>query len=410
MKFGLLGRKLGHSYSPIIHKRLGDYSYELYEREPDEIKDLIKRQDIRGLNVTIPYKEEVMKYCDEITQRARSIGCVNTIIKNDEGKIIGDNTDYAGFEYILDRNDIQVEDKNVLILGNGATSKTVGAVLADRGARVVKLGRTTNPNLSDIYDFVDTDIIVNTTPVGMYPNNLKTLVDLDKFSKLSSVLDVIYNPMRTKLLLDADKRGAVHSDGLPMLVVQAVVASEIFQGKSISQDLVEEIITYIRRETGNIVLIGMPGSGKSSIGKLVAEKSGKEFYDTDELIKEKAEMPIPDIFEKFGEEHFRRLETEVVTEIGSKTGCVISTGGGVVTKMENYEPLVQNGRIYFIDRDLNKLSIAGRPLSKDRNTVNKLWEEREKMYRFFSDKTVYNEDIDSTSNQILEDFYENTFD
>lgn len=410
MKFGLLGRKLGHSYSPIIHKRLGDYSYELYEREPDEIKDLIKRQDIRGLNVTIPYKEEVMKYCDEITQRARSIGCVNTIIKNDEGKIIGDNTDYAGFEYILDRNDIQVEDKNVLILGNGATSKTVGAVLTDRGARVVKLGRTTNPNLSDIYDFVDTDIIVNTTPVGMYPNNLKTLVDLDKFSKLSSVLDVIYNPMRTKLLLDADKRGAVHSDGLPMLVVQAVVASEIFQGKSISQDLVEEIITYIRRETGNIVLIGMPGSGKSTIGKLVAEKSGKEFYDTDELIKEKAEMPIPDIFEKFGEEHFRRLETEVVTEIGSKTGCVISTGGGVVTKMENYEPLVQNGRIYFIDRDLNKLSIAGRPLSKDRNTVNKLWEEREKMYRFFSDKTVYNEDIDSTSNQILEDFYENTFD
>lgn len=410
MKFGLLGRKLGHSYSPIIHKKLGDYSYELFEREPDEIKDLIKRQDIRGLNVTIPYKQEVMKYCDEITQRARSIGCVNTIIKNDEGKIIGDNTDYAGFEYILDRNDIQVEDKNVLILGNGATSKTVGAVLADRGARVVKLGRTTNPNLSDIYDFVDTYIIVNTTPVGMYPNNLKTLVDLDKFSKLSSVLDVIYNPMRTKLLLDADKRGAVHSDGLPMLVVQAVVASEIFQGKSISQDLVEEIITDIRRETGNIVLIGMPGSGKSSIGKLVAEKSGKEFYDTDELIKEKAEMPIPDIFEKFGEEHFRRLETEVVTEIGSKTGCVISTGGGVVTKMENYEPLVQNGRIYFIDRDLNKLSIAGRPLSKDRNTVNKLWEEREKMYRFFSDKTVYNKDIDSTSNQILEDFYENTFD
>ena len=187
MKFGLLGRKLGHSYSPVIHKKLGDYSYELFEREPGEIEDLIKRSDIHGLNVTIPYKEEVMKYCDEIRERASSIGCVNTIFKTDSGKIIGDNTDYAGFEYILDRNSIETENKTVLILGNGATSKTVAAVLKDRNAKVIKLGRSTNPSLTDIYDYVDADIIINTTPVGMYPNNLESLVDLKRFSRLTAV-------------------------------------------------------------------------------------------------------------------------------------------------------------------------------------------------------------------------------
>lgn len=410
MKFGLLGRKLGHSYSPVIHKKLGDYSYELFESEPEEIETLIKRADIRGLNVTIPYKEEVIKYCDEITKRASSIGCVNTIIKTDDGKIIGDNTDYAGFEYILDRNNIETENKTILILGNGATSKTVEAVLTDRKAKVVKLGRNTSPNLSKIQDYENADIIVNTTPVGMYPNNLETLVELDSFSNLSAVLDVIYNPMRTKLILDADNLGILNSDGLPMLVVQAVVASEIFQDKEISHNLIEDIISEIRRDMGNIVLIGMPGSGKSTIGKLIAEKSGKEFIDTDEEIEKKSDMSIPYIFEKFGEDYFRKLESEVVKEAGKRTGCVISTGGGVVTRMENYEPLIQNGRIYFIDRDLEKLSTGGRPLSKNLNAVNKLWEDREKMYRLFSDNWVSNVEVNTTAEEILEDFYENTFD
>lgn len=386
MKFGLLGRKLGHSYSPVIHKKLGDYSYELFEREPGEIEDLIKRSDIHGLNVTIPYKEEVMKYCDEIRERASSIGCVNTIFKTDSGKIIGDNTDYAGFEYILDRNSIETENKTVLILGNGATSKTVAAVLKDRNAKVVKLGRSTSPSLKDIYDYADADIIVNTTPVGMYPNNLESLVDLKRFSKLTAVLDVVYNPMRTKLILDARKLGIVNSDGLPMLVVQAVAATEIFQNKNISNNLIEEIITDLRRETGNIVLVGMPGSGKSTIGRLIAEKSGKVFIDTDELIEQKSGMVIPLIFEKYGEEHFRKLEIDAVREAGKKTGCVISTGGGVVTRMENYEPLIQNGRVYFIERDLQKLSTGGRPLSKDMDAVNSLWENRKDLYEFFQIK------------------------
>ncbi|WP_425538832.1 shikimate kinase [Microaceticoccus formicicus] len=410
MKFGLLGRKLGHSYSPVIHKKLGDYSYELFEREPGEIEDLIKRSDIHGLNVTIPYKEEVMKYCDEIRERASSIGCVNTIFKTDSGKIIGDNTDYAGFEYILDRNSIETENKTVLILGNGATSKTVAAVLKDRNAKVVKLGRSTSPSLKDIYDYADADIIVNTTPVGMYPNNLESLVDLKRFSKLTAVLDVVYNPMRTKLILDARKLGIVNSDGLPMLVVQAVAATEIFQNKNISNNLIEEIITDLRRETGNIVLVGMPGSGKSTIGRLIAEKSGKVFIDTDELIEQKSGMVIPLIFEKYGEEHFRKLEIDAVREAGKKTGCVISTGGGVVTRMENYEPLIQNGRVYFIERDLQKLSTGGRPLSKDMDAVNSLWENRKDLYEFFSDKSVNNTVINETAESILEDFYENIAD
>lgn len=410
MKFGLLGRKLGHSYSPVIHKKLGDYSYELFEREPGEIEDLIKRSDIHGLNVTIPYKEEVMKYCDEIRERASSIGCVNTIFKTDSGKIIGDNTDYAGFEYILDRNSIETENKTVLILGNGATSKTVAAVLKDRNAKVIKLGRSTNPSLTDIYDYVDADIIINTTPVGMYPNNLESLVDLKRFSRLTAVLDVVYNPMRTKLILDARKLGIVNSDGLPMLVVQAVAASEIFQNKKISNNLIEEIITDLRRETGNIVLVGMPGSGKSTIGRLIAEKSGKVLIDTDELIEQKSGIVIPLIFEKYGEEHFRKLEIDAVKEAGKKTGCVISTGGGVVTRMENYEPLIQNGRIYFIERDLQKLSTGGRPLSKDMDAVNSLWENRKDLYEFFSDKSVNNTVINETAESILEDFYENIAD
>lgn len=410
MKFGLLGRKLGHSYSPVIHKRLGDYSYELFEREPGGIEDLIRRSDIHGLNVTIPYKEEVMKYCDEISERASSIGCVNTIYKTDTGKIIGDNTDYAGFEYILDRNSIETENKTVLILGNGATSKTVAAVLKDRNAKVIKLGRSTNPSLTDSYGYADADIIVNTTPVGMYPNNLESLVDLNRFSKLSAVLDVVYNPMRTKLILDARKLGIVNSDGLPMLVVQAVAASEIFQNKRISNKLIEEIITDLRRETGNIVLVGMPGSGKSTIGRLIAEKSGKVFIDTDELIEQKSGMVIPLIFEKYGEEHFRKLEIDSVREAGKKTGCVISTGGGVVTRMENYEPLIQNGRIYFIERDLQKLSTGGRPLSKDMDAVNRLWENRKDLYEFFLDKSVNNTVINETAESILEDFYENIAD
>ncbi len=410
MKFGLLGRKLGHSYSPVIHKRLGDYSYELFEREPGEIEDLINRSDIHGLNVTIPYKEEFMKYCDEIRERASSIGCVNTIYKTDSGKIIGDNTDYAGFEYILDRNSIETENKTVLILGNGATSKTVAAVLKDRNAKVIKLGRSTNPSLTDIYDYVDADIIINTTPVGMYPNNLESLVDLKRFSRLTAVLDVVYNPMRTKLILDARKLGIVNSDGLPMLVVQAVAASEIFQNKKISNNLIEEIITDLRRETGNIVLVGMPGSGKSTIGRLIAEKSGKVLIDTDELIEQKSGIVIPLIFEKYGEEHFRKLEIDAVKEAGKKTGCVISTGGGVVTRMENYEPLIQNGRIYFIERDLQKLSTGGRPLSKDMDAVNSLWENRKDLYEFFSDKSVNNTVINETAESILEDFYENIAD
>lgn len=408
MKYGLLGKVLGHSYSPQIHSELGDYEYELFEREVDEIEELFNNPQVRGFNVTIPYKEEVMKYCDSITDRAREIGCVNTVFKTKEGKIIGDNTDYYGFEYILNSRGIEVNNKKALILGDGATSKTVAAVLKDKGAEVVRLSRKTKPFLSEIDNYQDAHIIANTTPVGMYPKNLETIVDLDLFNELEAVVDVIYNPVRTKLLLDALKKGIKYSDGLPMLVGQAIGASEIFQDKKIEGSITEDIINKIRKQNSNIVLIGMPGSGKSTIGSELAIKTSKKLIDTDIEIEKKAGISIPEIFKIHGEDYFRELESEVLREFGKESGLIISTGGGIVTRELNYNPLKQNGRIYFLNRDLDKLERSGRPLSVDLEAVEDLWAKREKNYKNFADVCIDNEDILDTTQRILEDYNENS--
>ena len=408
MKFGLLGKVLGHSYSPQIHAELGDYKYELFEREIDKIGELIKNPEIKGFNVTIPYKEEVMKYCDIISDRAKEIGCVNTVFKKDSGEVLGDNTDYYGFEYILDSRAIEVKNKKVIILGDGATSKTAFAVLKNKGGEAVKLSRKTSPLLSDIKDYKDANIIVNTTPVGMYPNNLETIVDLDIFNNLEAVVDVIYNPSRTKLLLDAMNAGLKYSDGLPMLVGQAIAASEIFQDKKIDDTITENIINKIRSETMNIVLIGMPGSGKSTIGSKLALETSKTLIDTDLEIENKEGMSIPHIFDKYGENYFRELESKVLIEFGKENGLVIATGGGIVTREQNYEPLKQNGRIYFLKRDLEKLERSGRPLSAGLNAVEELWSKREKLYNNFADVTIENNSIYETTEKILEDYNENS--
>ena len=410
MKYGLLGKVLGHSFSKYIHLQLGDYPYDLFEREADEIEELIKNHDIGGLNVTIPYKEEVMKYCDKITDRARSIGCVNTLVYDEKRSLIGDNTDYFGFSYILDMLNLNIKDKFAVILGNGATSKTVAAVLKDRAASFIKISRSEYPYFSDMHKYKDAEILINTTPVGMYPNNGETLVDLEEFTSLKAVIDVIYNPLLTKLLLDAKELGIPYSDGLPMLVAQAAKASEIFMEKKISDEDIRVIIDKMRYDFGNIILIGMPGSGKTTIGEEISLISGKKFIDVDQSIEEKSGMEIAEIFKNYGESYFRQLELEVVEEFGKESGIVIATGGGVVTREENYPHLAQNGRIYLIERDIDKLEMNGRPLSKDRDAVKELWENRKDSYERFSDYIVENRDIKKVAKEILEEYNENIID
>lgn len=408
MKYGLLGRSLKHSFSPAIHEQLGNYSYELFEREEQEIEELIKREDIGGFNITIPYKKTIMKYCDEIEENAAKIGAVNTVIKKD-GKVIGYNTDFDGFIEMLRRASIKVEDKKVLILGDGATSQTVEHALYFLKAKeVLKFSRSGSRKFAELENHRDGEIIINCTPVGMYPENLKTIVDLKDFPSLTGVADVIYNPERTMLLLQARESGIHSSDGLPMLVVQAKAAAELFLNKKISDEQTGKVIHKLRRRTENVILVGMPGSGKSTLGRKIAEKLSRRHIDLDIEIEKKAGKTIPEIFAEEGEEVFRRIEREIIEEWGKETGIVISTGGGVVLDDRNYAPLKQNGRIYFLNRDLEELPSEGRPLSKGGLSVlKKMYEERLPFYRKFSDVEIRNEKIDPSVEKVLEDFNEN---
>lgn len=407
MKYGLLGRVLGHSFSKAIHAQLGDYSYEMFQREEDEIAELLADEHVAGLNVTIPYKEKIMEFCDVVTDRGKKIGCINTVVFDQEGKLLGDNTDYHGFLYLLDSLVPDTQSMTAVILGDGATSKTVSAVLEDRGIDYVKLSRKAPPFYSDMKEYQGAEILINTTPVGMYPNNGEGLVDLKEWPCLKAVIDVVYNPLKTKLLLEAKSLGIPHSGGLPMLVVQAVKASEIFTGEEVAHGKTEEIIKKLIFDFGNIILIGMPGSGKTTIGKELSSITGRTFVDLDDEIEKYAGMAIPDIFEKYGEDHFRHLESEVIEEFGKQTGMIIATGGGAVTMGHNYNPLAQNGRIYLLERDLEDLELKGRPLSTSRDRIKALWAERKDAYIKFSDAKVYNHEIEKTALEIWEDYNEN---
>lgn len=389
MKCGLLGKKLGHSYSPQIHRRLGKYSYELYEKNPEELGDFLKNGDFTGLNVTIPYKKAVIDFCDELSPIARELGAVNTIVKTKSGKLIGHNTDYFGFQSMIRRSGLNPKGKRVLVLGTGGASVTVQAVLKRMGAKVAVISRTGKYNYDYIYRFHAAAIIVNTTPVGMYPNNRETLVDLDRFPQLEGVLDLIYNPARTQLLMDAKKRKLVTENGLWMLIAQAKESAEWFSGQLIPDALIDSIYHSLSLQMENIVLVGMPGSGKSTIGRLLAHALNRTFVDADAEIVKKANMSIPQIFEKYGEEHFRQLETEVLTQLGKASGTVIATGGGCVTQSRNYPLLHQNGRILWLQRSLYLLPTDGRPLSEI-NTVFDLYEQRKDLYLKFSDRIVNN--------------------
>lgn len=389
MKCGLLGAKLGHSYSPQIHSLLGDYAYRLFEKNPDELASFLNNSDFSGINVTIPYKSTVIPFCNELSPIAGRLGAVNVIVRCENGNLIGHNTDYFGFQTMLRRSELDVSGKKVLVLGTGGASKTAVAVLEDHGAQVITISRSGENNYSNLEHHADTSVIVNTTPVGMFPNTGIAPVSLDTFPQLEGVLDVIYNPARTQLLLDAQRRGIVTMNGLLMLVAQAKEAAEWFTGKPIADSKIDEIYAHLRKQMENIVLIGMPGSGKTTVGQLLAAQLGKEFLDADALIEEKVGCTIPEIFETQGEDGFRKIETQVLREIGSLSGKVIATGGGCVTREENYPLLHQNGMIFCLERKLSCLSTDGRPLSQT-NPLEELYRIRKPLYERFADHSIDN--------------------
>lgn len=400
MRTGLLGERLSHSFSPQIHRALaGDrYTYELFERAPDDMESFIRGDEWAALNVTIPYKKAVMPFLDEISPEAQRIGAVNTVTRLPDGRLKGDNTDYFGFDRTLRACGVEVSGKKALILGNGGAAATAVAVLRDRGAEVVVLatdgipvGGISPEGYDTVYDrHADAFVVVNCTPIGMYPKLIgQKLVELSRLPKVKAVFDMVYNPARTALLQEADTLGIPAYNGLLMLVAQAKRACELFLGEEINDDRIDGIVADIARETGNIVLVGMPGSGKSTVGRALSEAMRRSLVDTDALIVKDAGRTIPEIFSDEGEEFFRALETEAVKKAGMMSGAVIATGGGVVTRERNYAPLSQNGKIVFIKRDPDKLPTAGRPISQS-NPMEELYAKRLPLYREFADVEVDN--------------------
>lgn len=422
-KYGLIGKTLVHSYSKEIHEALGRYQYQLFSLAEDEMPDFINARDFRGLNVTIPYKKDVIPLCDEVTDLARGIGAVNTLFwKNASGTgasesssqedkiLVGHNTDYEGFLYAASRAGIDFEGKGVLILGTGGTSLMARRAAADQNAAKIYIAsrhpETDPPSGSEIQDagilstvsydqlpeIADSiDVIVNTTPVGTFPNNMQQVIRLKDFPGCQAVIDVIYNPFKTALLLEAEKLGLKYTNGLPMLVAQATAAAGYFLGTpGAFQKENQRIIKSMKQRMGNIVLIGMPGTGKSLIGKLLAELTGKTLQDTDAKIEEEAKMTIPEIFEKEGEAGFRDRESAICKKLGKERNLIIATGGGAILRPENVDALRQNGTLVHITRSIDKLPTRGRPLSKNIETLKKMEAQRMPLYKSAADITFRN--------------------
>jgi len=386
--FGLLGEKLSHSFSPRIHRQLGEYDYSLYEVSTDSLDSFMTERRFDGINITIPYKQAVMPYCATLSDEARTIGSVNTIVKDDDGALHGHNTDHYGFRVMLEQGGIDPNGKKVLVLGDGGSARTVRAVLGASGAReIVTISRRGENHYGNIARHYDAEIIVNTTPVGMYPDNSSTPLSLAGFERLTGVADLIYNPTRTKLLLDAGRLGVPCVNGLTMLVAQAEMASRLFLDTPARPELIDKIVDLILKETLNIALIGMPGCGKSTVGRLLAHAMERSFADIDERIVATAGKSIPRIFAEEGEEKFRQLETRLLGEEAKKSGMVLATGGGVVTRPENLDILRQNSLIVYMKRELNELITDGRPLSKGVG-IQALAEQRLPLYETWSDCAV----------------------
>ena len=429
MRCGLLGQKLSHSYSPAIHAAFGGYDYELFEVEPQDLASFFAEKNFHGINVTIPYKQDAMHYCNELSPAAKQIGSVNTILKRPNGSLYGDNTDPAGFKKML--KEILTPEGNAppmpgvkgavlpcgglgaapprsysplgktIIFGTGGSSLSVTYVMKELGAQEIVVVAIENNKAEFLCGHGDAELLVNCTPTGMYPNPGRgnPPIQLGYFPQLKGVLDLVYNPARTWLMMDAAERGIPSIGGLAMLVGQAAVSSEIFTGQAVTNEAA--VLKKLRAKMENIVLIGMPGSGKTTHGKILAEKLGKKFVDTDEEIIREDGRTIPEIFETEGEAGFRAKETAVISRIGKESGLVIATGGGCITREENYRPLHQNGTIIFTERDVATLHRQGRPLSQ--GDLSTLHQTRLPLYNRFADTTINaNGGPDTVVRRILE--------
>lgn len=393
MEYGCIGKKLPHSFSKIIHEKIGDYSYELCELTEEELPSFMEKRDFKAINVTIPYKEAVIPYLYELSETAKSIGAVNTVV-NRGGKLYGYNTDFYGMTALIKKNNIDFAGKKVAVLGTGGTSKTAAAVAKSLGAEtVIKVSRKSadgTVTYDGLYEnHPDTDVIINTTPVGMFPQIYASPVNLSCFTHLTGVIDAVYNPLETKLVADAKVRGVPAESGLYMLVAQAIRAYEIFMGKTAEENLLGSIFNDVKSQKQNIVLIGMPGSGKTTIGQAVSKTLGRDFIDSDDEIKKIIKTDISDYFEKYGEEKFRDVETEVIKNISKLSGAVIATGGGAVLRQENVDALKMNGVLYFLDRPLEQIiPTSDRPTASSAEALNKRYNERYGIYCASADKNI----------------------
>lgn len=406
--YGLIGGKLGHSFSKIIHNQIAEYNYDLIELNQTGLKEFMTKKDFKAVNVTLPYKQEVIPYLDEMSEAAKSIGAVNCI-RNENGKLIGHNTDFDGLMALTKYMGLDFKNKRVLILGTGGTSDTANAVCKALGAaKIIKVSRSGKDGNITYEEALSgckaAEIIINTTPVGMYPNNYSQSIDLTDFTNLEGVIDVVYNPLRTSLVSQALSLGIKAQGGLYMLVAQAVYASEFFVDCEYDKDVIEKVYNQLLKEKTNIVLTGMPACGKTTIGGMLAEKMNRDFIDIDKMIETKMKMPIKKIFESYGETYFRNLETEAVKEASRNCGAVIATGGGSILRDENIKALKQNGLVYFIDRDVEKLvPTSSRPTALSKEAILKRFEERYEIYKTTADVIIKN---DSTSKETAEKILE----
>ena len=393
MEYGCIGEKLGHSFSKEIHNALADYQYELKELAKDEVALFMTEHDFKAINVTIPYKQTVIPFLDFIADEAKEIGAVNTIV-NKDGKLYGYNTDFFGMKSLIERTGIVIENKTVAILGGGGTAKTAEAVSKSLGANAIyKVSRNTKENFityDELYNISgEIDVIINTTPVGMYPNIYESAVEIEKFKNLSGVVDAVYNPLRSKLVSDALEKNIKAVGGLYMLVAQAAFAVEYFIDTKVETAKIEKVFNNLFNQKENIVLIGMPSSGKSTVGKILSEKLQREFFDSDLLVEETEKMTIPDIFASEGEAYFRSCETNAVFTLSKNNSSVIATGGGVVLNKKNIELLKENGKVFFLNRPLeNLITTSDRPLSSNKQDLEKRYNERYDLYKAYADVVI----------------------